>query len=182
MSRAREARAARRAAQFKKFRIVELNLVPLVDTLVAIVFFAITTQTVGELSKVIPGVNLPSSGVGTAAHEQLTLGISSSTIMLGEETIMGTGQAAAAQSNMPNQPLVVPALYAVLKAKADSIREAHDLPTEQSVTTPLAIQGDREMPYVLMSRMIQTARVAGFNTLTLQVNKTSSPAATAAGN
>jgi hypothetical protein len=47
------------------------------------------------------------------------------------------------------------------------------------VTTPLAIQGDREMPYILMSRMIQTARVAGFNTLTLQVNKTEQPVATA---
>lgn len=179
MSRAREARAARRAAQFAKFRVTELNLVPLVDTLVAIVFFAITTQTVGELSKVIPGVNLPSSVVGTAAHEQLTLGISSSTITLGEEPVMGTGAAAQAQSNMPNQPLVIPELYAVLRTKADSIRRRENIPEGQSVTTPLAIQGDREMPYVLMSRMIQTARVAGFNTLTLQVNKTEQAVQTA---
>jgi biopolymer transport protein ExbD len=179
MSRARDARAARRAAQFAKFRITELNLVPLVDTLVAIVFFAITTQTVGELSMVVPGVNLPSSIVGTAAHDQLTLGISSSMITLGEEPVMGTGQAAQAQSNMPNQPLVVPQLYAVLKGKADSIRTANDIPGERSVPTPLAIQGDREMPYVLMSRMIQTARAAGFNTLSLQVNKTEQAVQTA---
>jgi biopolymer transport protein ExbD len=179
MSRAREARAARRAAQFAKFRITELNLVPLVDTLVSIVFFAITTQTVGELSKVIPGVNLPSSSVGTTAHEQLTLGISSSTITLGEETIMGTGQAAQAQSNMPSQPLLIPQLYVVLKTKADSIRQANNLAPDQSVATPLAIQGDKDMPYVLMSRMIQTARVAGFNTLTLQVNKTETGTTTA---
>jgi hypothetical protein len=146
---------------------------------VSIVFFAITTQTVGELSKVIPGVNLPSSIVGTTAHEQLTLGISSSTITLGDDPVMGTGQAAQAQSNMPNQPLLIPDLYVVLKGKADSIREDDNIPAGQSVPTPLAIQGDREMPYVLMSRMIQTARVAGFNTLTLQVNKTEVPAATA---
>ena len=179
MSRAREARAARRAAQFAKFRVTELNLVPLVDTLVSIVFFAIVSQTVGELSQVMPGVNLPSSIVGTTAHDQLTLGISSSTIMLGDDMVMGTGQAAAVQSNMPDQPLVIPPLYAVLKNKADSIRLANEIPEGQSVTTPLAIQGDREMPYVLMSRMIQTARVAGFNTLTLQVNKTEAPVATA---
>ena len=179
MSRAREARAARRAAQFAKFRVTELNLVPLVDTLVSIVFFAITTQTVGELSQVIPGVNLPSSIVGTAAHDQLTLGISSSTIMLGDQVVMGTGQAASVASNMPDQPLVIPPLFVVLKNKADSIRVANDIPQGQSVTTPLAIQGDKEMPYVLMSRMIQTARVAGFNTLTLQVNKTEVPAALA---
>ena len=179
MSRARESRAARRAAQFAKFRVTELNLVPLVDTLVSIVFFAITTQTVGELSQVIPGVNLPSSIVGTAAHDQLTLGISSSTIMLGDQVVMGTGQAASEASNMPDQPLVIPPLYAVLKSKADSIRLENDIPQGQSVTTPLAIQGDKEMPYVLMSRMIQTARVAGFNTLTLQVNKTEVPPALA---
>ena len=48
-SRGRDMRAARRAAQFAKFRITELNLVPLVDTFVSIVFFALTTATVGEL-------------------------------------------------------------------------------------------------------------------------------------
>jgi biopolymer transport protein ExbD len=92
MSRAREARAARRAAQFAKFRVTELNLVPLVDTLVSIVFFAIVSQTVGELSQVIPGVNLPSSIVGTAAHDQLTLGISSSTIFLATRWSWGRGR------------------------------------------------------------------------------------------
>jgi biopolymer transport protein ExbD len=172
LSRAREARATRRAAQFAKFRLTELNLVPLVDTLVSIVFFAIVTQTVGELSKVAPGVELPSASVGSVAHEHLTLGISSTNITLDGQTLMGTGQAAAAASNMPNQPLVIPELYRVLKTKADSIRALNQSAADQSVTLPLAIQGDKAMRYVLMSRMIQTARVAGFNTLTLQVNKT----------
>lgn len=181
MSRGRENRKARRAAQFAKFRITELNLIPLVDVLVSIVFFAIASQTVGEMTKVIPGVELPSTRVGQVAHEQLTLGINSSTIMIGEERIMGTGEAASAQSNMPSQPLVVPALYAVLKGKADSIRNVQQTPQDQSITTPLAIQGDKGMPYVLMSRMIQTARVAGFNTISLQVAKTDGPAA-GAGN
>ena len=43
MSRAREMRAQRRAAQFAKFRITELNLVPLVDILTSIVFFSLLT-------------------------------------------------------------------------------------------------------------------------------------------
>jgi len=38
-NRARAARLARRAAQFNKFRLVQLNLVPLVDTFVSVVFF-----------------------------------------------------------------------------------------------------------------------------------------------
>ena len=75
MSRGRDARMARRAAQFSKFRLVELNLIPLVDTFVSIVFFALTTATVGELSPVVPGVRLPAASVGQAALSQLTLGI-----------------------------------------------------------------------------------------------------------
>jgi hypothetical protein len=37
-NRARAARLARRAAQFSKFRLIQLNLVPLVDTFVSVVF------------------------------------------------------------------------------------------------------------------------------------------------
>ena len=40
MSRAREIRQLRRARTFAKFKVTELNLVPLVDTFVSIVFFA----------------------------------------------------------------------------------------------------------------------------------------------
>ena len=43
VSRARMARESRRGAQFAKFKLAELNLVPLVDTLVSIVFFALVT-------------------------------------------------------------------------------------------------------------------------------------------
>ncbi|HWZ57471.1 MAG TPA: hypothetical protein VNW46_00745, partial [Gemmatimonadaceae bacterium] len=69
------AREARRAKQFQKFKLAELNLVPLVDTFVSIVFFALTTATVGELIPVMPGVTLPESHIGASALQQVTLGI-----------------------------------------------------------------------------------------------------------
>lgn len=180
MSRAREMRAQRRAAQFAKFRITELNLVPLVDTMVSIVFFALVTQTVGEMTQVVPGVALPSSRVGAVAHEQLTLGITSTKLTLGGRTVMGTGQAAAAQSNMANNPLVIPALYRALKSTADSIRAANRVPRDSVLPTPLAVQGDSAMRYNLMARVIQTARVAGFRNLSLQVTRTATGQPTAA--
>ena len=172
MSRGREMRAQRRAAQFAKFRMTELNLVPLVDTMVAIVFFALVTQTVGEMTQIVPGVTLPDSRVGMVTHEQLTLGITRTSVTLGGRTIMGTGQAAAAQSNIAKEPLVIPQLYQVLKAKADSIKAATNMRDSASIPTKLAIQGDREVRYSLMSRIIVSARYAGFRNVTLQVNKT----------
>ena len=171
MSRARENRAARRAAQFAKFRLTELNLIPLVDTFVSIVFFALTTQTVGELAPIVSGVNLPDSRVGAVAHKQLTLGIGRQ-ITLGEDAIMSTADAARAASNDPRQPLLIPRLYNKLKLTADSLRREKKLGADQSVDVPLAVQGDKSMRYDLLARVMQTARLAGFRSISLQVNKT----------
>ena len=162
---------ARRAAQFSKFRLVELNLIPLVDTFVSIVFFALTTATVGELSPVVPGVRLPTASVGVVALSQLTLGIGAQVTLSGHP-LMSTLDAARARSNDPKQPLVIPPLYTALKASTDSIRKAKSTPPDSSLDTPLAIQGDSSMHYDLLARVMQTARMAGFKNISLQVNKT----------
>ena len=169
-NRARAARLARRAAQFNKFRLIQLNLVPLVDTFVSVVFFTLVTATVGELAPVVAGVNLPESRVGQPALQQITLGIGPQ-LTLGGRPVMATVDAALSRSTDPTQPLVIPALYAALRQKADSIRTARSTPANASVDAPLAIQADRTMRYDLLSRVMQTARVAGFRNLTLQVNK-----------
>src|SRR5262249_7717683 len=104
ISRARAAREMRRAQQFKKFKMTELNLVPLVDTLVSIVFFALVTATVGELAPVAPGVTLPEARVGANALQQLTLGVGRQVTLAGTP-VMNTLDAAQAASNDPREPL-----------------------------------------------------------------------------
>jgi len=170
VTRARAAREMRRAQQFQKFKLTELNLVPLVDTLVSIVFFALTTATVGEMAPVISGVTLPEAHVGTNALQQLTLGVGRQVTLAGTP-VMNTMEAAQAQSNDPQEPLLIPPLYSALRAKADSIRTATSAPSDEPVDAPLAIQGDRSMRYDLLSRIMQTARMAGFRNLSLQVRR-----------
>ena len=171
-SRAKLGRESRRAAQFAKFRLVELNLVPLVDTFVSIVFFALTTAAVGELAPVIRGVNLPESSVGANAMKELTVGVGGDNVTVAGRPVMATAQAARAVSNDPSQPLLIPDLYAALRVKADSVRAATSKSSDESVDTKLAIQGDRTMRYDLLSRVLMTARMAGFRNVTLQVNRT----------
>jgi biopolymer transport protein ExbD len=173
-NRARAARLARRAAQFNKFRLIQLNLVPLVDTFVSVVFFTLVTATVGELAPVVSGVTLPDSRVGATALQQLTLGIGPQ-VTLGGRPVMATIDAAQVKSTDPTQPLMIPPLYAALRAKADSIRTLRSTPANQSIDAPLAIQADRTMRYDLLSRVMQTARLAGFRNLTLQVNHVAEP-------
>jgi biopolymer transport protein ExbD len=142
-----------------------------VDTFVSIVFFALTTQTLGSVVPVASGVNLPTSQLNVAADQQLTLGIGSSPaqVTLNGRRIMSVQQAAVAVSNRPDQPLLVPDLYAALKQAADSVRQATNAGQESSLDTRLAIHGDKSMRYDLLSRVMMTARLAGFKNLTLQV-------------
>jgi biopolymer transport protein ExbD len=169
-SRFQQSREARRGAQFSKFKLAELNLVPLVDTLVSIVFFALVTAVVGELAPVVAGVTLPESSVGGNALQQLTLGVGAQ-VTVANTPVMSTVDAAQAQSNMPGQPLLIPQLYTVLKARADSLRAQRGTPATDPVDQPLAIQGDKTMHYDLLSRIMQTARLAGFKNISLQVKR-----------
>lgn len=169
-SRTRDLRTARRAQQFAKFRVSQLNLVPLVDTFVSIVFFTLTTTTVGELAPVAPGVTLPEATVGTPALAQLTLGIGS-TVTLANRPIMYTVDAAAEPSNDPRYPLKVPTVYRAMRSLADSLRQARGIAPGADLKVALAIQGDRTMRYDLLSRFMATARLAGFTHLSLQVQR-----------
>ena len=179
MSRGKDARSERRAAQFAKFRITELNLVPLVDTFVSIVFFALTSVTVGELAPVVAGVRLPDANVGAPALQQLTLGVGRD-ITLGGTTIMGTVEAAQSVSNDPAQPLLIPRLFTALKQASDSIKTAHGIAADQPADATIAVQADKSMRYDLLARIMQCLRSAGFKNVSLHVNRTGTEAAAAA--
>jgi biopolymer transport protein ExbD len=175
MSRAREERHLRRAKQFAKFRVAQLNLIPLVDTFVSIVFFALTTSTVGELAPITPGVTLPQASVGLNALSQLTIGIGAE-VTVANRVVMSTADAAGAASDDADQPLKIPVLYAELKSMADSIRTSRGMGANDEISMPLAIQGDKTMRFDLLSRFMQTARLAGFRRISLQVERVTEPA------
>jgi biopolymer transport protein ExbD len=147
---------------------------------VAIVFFSLATATVGEQMPVAPGVTLPDSRVGETALQELTVGISNQ-VTLNQVAIMTTPEAAAAQSNNPSEPLLIPKLYNALRVQADSLRKIQGVDQNTSVKNPLAIHGDKTMPYSILARVMQTARLAGFRNVSLQVNRTENAPAAATG-
>src|SRR3954465_8547522 len=97
-NRARAARLARRAAQFNKFRLIQVYLVPLVDTFVSVVFFTLVTATVGELAPAGGGINLPESRVGQPAMQQITIGVGPQVTLAGRP-VMSTFDAAQVRSD-----------------------------------------------------------------------------------
>lgn len=170
MSRARDIRADRRARTFASFKPTQLNLIPLVDTFVSIVFFSLTTASVAELAPVVPGVRLPEATLPSPALAQLTLGIGAQVSLAGRP-LVATVDAARAVSDDPRDPLVIPAVRDALAAFRDSVRAAAPRGVPVGGSLPLAIQADRTIRYDLLSRFLQSARVAGFRNISLQVRR-----------
>jgi hypothetical protein len=108
--------------------------------------------------------------VGSSALQELTLGVGRD-ITLGGARVTGTLDAAAAPSNDPTQPLLIPVLLTALKEAGDSIKTAHGIAADQPVDAPLAIQADKSMRYDLLARLMQTSRLAGFKNISLQVKR-----------
>lgn len=164
--------------------MTELNLVPLVDTFVSIVFFALVSQTAGELAPMVTGVALPESSVGKPSAHEITLGIASrpAELTLAGDRVMTVQAAAQERSNVANEPLLIPTLFRALRITADSIRKEDDVPADQSVSATLAVQGDKAMRYDFLSRVLHTARKAGFKNVSLQVMKTEAAAPAAQAN
>src|SRR2546421_11139313 len=106
--RARALREGRRRAMFQKFGLVQLNLIPLVDTFVAIVFFSLTAATGGDLAPILTGVSPPPAKGGAPAHQERTLGGSSrpAAILVHGPQLKSVGAAAAGTATVPGPPPV----------------------------------------------------------------------------
>lgn len=163
-------RESRRTSQFAKFKQLQLNLIPLVDVFVSLVFFTLITMSAATVP-IVQGVRLPEAEVGIEAISQLTVGIGSrpAEVSVGGQSVMSVAEAAAARSDDPNRPLVIPKLLSVLNQHADSLRRLTDLPRDSAVQNQLAIHADRTLRYDVLARVMQTARSAGFRNISLQV-------------
>lgn len=153
---------------------------PLIDIFLAVVFFLMVgfTQS-GQVVSVTDGVELPTS-TGIPAQEELTVGISPDRISIGGEPLLSVNDAMA--SGPGSEPYLIPLLYEELLSIRRDI-EATAGPDER-IRGVLAIQGDQEIPYAVLSRVMYSARKAGFQGFNLHVNQDESaggPAEAATG-
>ena len=172
--RARAADRLRHAAHPSNARLIHLNLVPLVGTFASLAFFALATAKDARLATredpVDRSVGQPAEGVGRTSRSQLTVGIGRE-ITVDGRPLMATMDAVGARFTDPSQPQLIPILYVTLRRTADSIRTANRLVAESPVVAPLAIRADPTTRYDLLARVMHTARLAGFRSLTLQVDR-----------
>ena len=136
-----------------------LNLVSLMDIFTILVFFLLVTASDVEELPNSNSVDLPIATAERPPEEGLTLYVTRTSIILGEEEIMAVDDA------LGQDGVALPPLFRALKQPAGTERP--------ELGYRITVLADRDTPYRLLKRILATCAQAEFSSVALAINKTS---------
>ena len=145
---------------------VKLNITSMIDMFTLMVVFLIQNySTQGQLVTPAHGLRLPKSSVEKMAKEGVSVKVSQHSIMVEDATVIDE---AAYKSLLSQKDFLIVPLHAVLsKYAAEAKKSAEMFKTEFS--GKISIQGDIEIPYNVLTRVMYTCGQAGYPNMNLVV-------------
>jgi biopolymer transport protein ExbD len=145
---------------------VKLNITSMIDMFTLMVVFLLKNySSQGQLVTPATGLLLPSSSIEKNATEALSVKVSKSTILVESEVVIDESMFA---SIMGQKEFMIDALFKVLKKNYDEAKKSSErFGTEFS--GKISIQGDVEIPYNILTRVMYTCGQAGFPDMNLVV-------------
>jgi biopolymer transport protein ExbD len=144
-----------------------LILTSMIDILTVLLLFVLKSfVSGGEQSVPPPGVTLPNSTADRPAVSSLVVAIDHDAILVGGEKVISVAEVAAA-----TDPLIRPLAERLEQARAqmDDLARRH---TEKQETARLVtIQGDRQVEFRVLQRVMYTVNQSGFPDIALAVLK-----------
>ena len=150
--------------QMKNKHIV-INLVAMIDMLTVLVFFLLVYST--EQITVVPDrkeVQLPESISETNIDNTVVVIVGETEIVVHGRPIAQIAEVIAADD------VVIPELQAELEADATDMVRLAALPEEERIAArKVTIMADKELPFVLLRKVMATSTAAGYGQLSLAV-------------
>lgn len=145
---------------------VKLNITSMIDMFTLMVVFLLKNySSQGQLVTPATGLLLPTSSVEKNATEALSVKVSRNTIMVESEIVVDSIMYA---SIMNQKDFMIAPLYKVLSKHCEEAKKSSErFKTEFS--GKISIQGDVEIPYNILNRVMYTCGQAGFPTMNLVV-------------
>ena len=146
--------------------IVKLNITSMIDMFTLMVVFLLKNYSAqGQLVTPATGLLLPTSSVEKNATEALSIKVSSNTIMVENEIVIDSVMYATI---MGQKDFMIDPLYNVLDRHCKEAKKSSEL-FKTEFSGKISIQGDVEIPYNILTRVMYTCGQAGFPTMNLVV-------------
>ena len=145
----------------------KLSLVSLMDIFTILVFFLMLNASDVQVLQNSKSVVLPESTAKQAAEETLVLMVNNNELLL-QGRKLATVATIMARPDELIAELTTELAYQVAKSPSVAVSQPDDMPapdTDKAIT----IMGDKDIPYALLKRIMQTCAQAGFTNISLAV-------------
>jgi biopolymer transport protein ExbD len=145
---------------------VKLNITSMIDMFTLMVVFLIQNYSAqGQLVTPAQGLRLPKSTVEKMAKEALSVKISQNNIMVEDALVIDPP---AYASLLSQKDFMIPPLYTVLNKYSTEARKSAEM-FKTEFSGKISIQGDIEIPYNVLTRVMYTCGQAGYPNMNLVV-------------
>ncbi len=159
-------RLARQARKARGSTTVKLNITSMMDMFTIILVFLLKSfSTQGQLVTPATGLMLPTSTVERAAEEALSVKVSRNAIAVEDRQVIDS---AAFARILEQKDFMIPRLHETLVEFADQSRKAAEM-FGKEFSGEITIQGDVEVPYKALTRIMYTCGQAGYPVMNLIV-------------
>jgi biopolymer transport protein ExbD len=159
-------RLARQARKARGGSDVKLNITSMMDMFTIILVFLLKSfSTQGQLVTPATGLLLPTSSVERAAEEALSVKVSRNSIAVEDRQVVDS---IAFARILEQQEFMIPALHETLREFAEQARNAAER-FGKEFSGEITIQGDVEVPYKVLTRIMYTCGQAGYPVMNLIV-------------
>jgi len=143
----------------------QVRLTSMMDILTTLLLFLLKSFVLeGEVLNPVPGVNLPQSTSEAAAQPSVTIAIFGDAVMMDGEMVASIKDATA------DRDLVIPGLAERLdhaRAQAEEIARLRG--SDEPFLGRVAIQGDRDINFSILQRVMYTCSSSGYESISLAV-------------
>lgn len=159
-------RAIRQARKRRSGDDVKLNITSMMDMFTIILVFLIKNfSTEGAIVTPANNLTLPRSTVEKLAKESLSVKISRNTIMVENVLVLDTE---GYQRLLTQKDFLIEPLYDVLKKYSEEGKKMSSI-SGNDFSGQITIQGDVEIPYSILTRVMYTCGQAGYPNMNLFV-------------
>ena len=151
----------------KKPTQVSLKLTSMIDLFTILLVFLLKSYSAeGQIMSVAPDLKLPESTAQKAPHTASIIAITHDLILLDGHEV------AKVRDIMRSNQNLIPQLRNELKRKRQLSEKVSALSTSSvGFTGKISIQGDRELPYLVIKKIMYTCGKVGYNDIMLAVTK-----------
>lgn len=157
-------RSRRQARKNRDGSNVKLNITSMMDMFTIILVFLLKSySTQGQLITPAEGLMLPKSEIERGAKQALSVKISQNTIAVEDEIVVGRQ---GFEDLLSQKEFLIPSLHNILKKHEEEARKSSEM-FGKEFSGEITIQGDKDIPYNVITRVMYTCGQAGFPVMNL---------------